>query len=76
MACRFHPCQIKVVEILPVSVVVLICIVKNMIIIFAAVILSHSSRPKRPAPSLIEFYEDEKENQVTRQIIQGHNRYN
>lgn len=31
-------------------------------------------RPKRPAPSLTEFLEDEKENQVTKQIIQGHNR--
>lgn len=31
-------------------------------------------RPKRPPPSLLEFYEDEKENQVTRQIVQGHNR--
>lgn len=31
-------------------------------------------RPKRPVPSLLEFYEPEKENQVCRQIIQGHNR--
>lgn len=31
-------------------------------------------RPKRPVPSLTEFLEDEKENQVTKQIIQGHNR--
>ncbi|KAL4239950.1 Polycomb protein suz12 [Mactra antiquata] len=31
-------------------------------------------RPKRPPHSLLEFYEPEKENQVCRQIIQGHNR--
>lgn len=31
-------------------------------------------RPKRPPQTLLEFYEPEKENQVCRPIIQGHNR--